>query len=801
MHGNADTTATPEHGRATRRAHVAAALVAVFTTMLMTWPLAARAGHFVLRALYFWDAYTNAMIMGSRVNAALGHGPLSLYDDYYFAPLPRSIAFNENLFGLSVLFAPFYLLGQNPLWAYNLTLLLSLALSVFFTYLLVLHLTGSTHAGVIAGVAFAFCPYVFFELGRIQLAATQWIPASFLFLHRAIEGQRARDAVAFWLCILLQIGTGLYYAMFLLPLMAVAGGMLLARHRPAPRFFYFFGAAAVGAGIVALLMVYPYFSARASFNLERSLSYASSNDGKLDFFANVHPTNRTLTRMHHLAQPGRADDEIAFPGFTALVLLGVALGVPSWRAIGRAGAKRATVDLGRWLLLALVAIYVTLLTHSTLPGIAIFGSGVWLFARRGVPHPFGGKRGLYVAVLLVATLMFLGIHPMEWHGAPVRGIYYYFHTYFPGFNGIRKVARQAVMTTFAVCVLAGFGGAWVFARLRRRGERLLCAASLLAALCYELRCYPHPIEPVWAGDEVPAVLRFVASLPARDLVAAVPQNSGTRWFRADAGMALHNYLALYHEHRFVNGQSSWQPPVTELALRAVERLPDDGARRALLSIGTRHVIVFGEDLEPRREGLADKLAARPSEYRRIFQQGSDSVFTLLGGDDRTLELLDVPALPNQARSIPRPELRATASLRSDHARLALDGDENTYWTGGRVQAPGQSFALELSTPRPIVAVEIDAPGRVMDVPVSFRLSARVGETDLGVVAERPLLRFYRAQIFAPATFVFRIVLPQPITADHLVVSVAQPVPGSYFSIHELRVYEAAPAATVSGRAY
>ncbi len=787
MDGNAETTAA-EDERRTFRAHVAAALVAVLTTILMTWPLAAHAGHFVLRAIYYWDAYTNAMIMGSRVDAAFGRAPLSLYDDYYFAPLARSIAFNENLFGLSLLFAPFYLLGQNPLWAYNVTLLLSLALSVFFTYLLVRHLTGNAHAGVIAGVAFAFCPYVFFELGRIQLAATQWIPASFLFLHRALERQRARDVVAFWLCVLLQIGTGLYYAMFLLPLMAVAGCALLAQHRPEPRFFYIFGAAAVGAGIVALLMVYPYFSARAAFNLERSLAYASSNDGKLGFFANVHPTNRTLTSLHHLAKPGRADDEIAFPGFTALALLMVALGVPLSRAVRRSGAER--LALGRWLMLAFVATGVTLLTHSMLPGVVAFGAGVWWFARRGMPHPFGGKRGLYLAVLLVALLMFLGIHPLEWHGAPVRGLYYYFHAYFPGFNGIRKVARQAVMTSFVVCVLAGFGAAWIFARLRSRGEQLLCGASLLGALCYELRCYPHPLEPVWAGEDVPAVLRFAASLPGHDLVASLPQNSGQQWFRADAGMALHNYLALYHRHRFVNGQSSWQPPVTELALRAVERLPDAGARRALLSIGTRHVIVFGGDLEPARAHLAEQLLARPSEYHRIFQHGSDSVFTLLDGGDRTLELLETPALPSGARLVPAAELRAGASLRSGNAKLALDDDESTYWTGGRFQAPGQSFALELRTPRRLVALELDAPGRVMDVPVSFRLNASLGQTELGVVAEQPLLRFYRAQIFAPATFVLRVVLPQPVTADHLVISVVQPVPGSYFSIHELRLYDA-----------
>jgi hypothetical protein len=427
-----------------------------------------------------------------------------------------------------------------------------------------------------------------------------------------------------------------------------------------------------------------------------------------------------------------------------------------------------------------------------LPGIVVFGSGVWLFARRGMSHPFGGTRGLYVAVLLVAILMFVGIHPLEWHGAPVRGLYYYFYTYFPGFNGIRKVARQAVMTTFAVCVLAGFGGAWVFSRVRGRGGRLLCASSLLGALCYELRCYPHPMEPVWAGDEVPAVLRFVASLPARDLVASVPQNRGKQWFNGDAGMALHNYLALYHGHRFVNGQSSWQPPVTELALRAVERLPDEGARRALLSIGTRHVIVFGADLEPGREGLAEKLAARPREYRRIFQHGSDSVFTLLDADEGPLELLDVPALPAGAQLVSRTELHASSSLRSDGARLALDGDESTYWTGGRYQARGQTFELELSTPHPVVALELDDPGRVMDLPVSFRLSASLSGQDLGVIAEEPVLRFYRAQIFTPATFVLRVVLPRPITADRLLISVAEPVPGSYFSIHELRVYGARP---------
>src|SRR5690606_37365112 len=94
--------------------YLAVAALAIATAVLMTWPLAREASDHVLKAIYFWDAYTNTMIMGSRVDAAVGRGPLSLYDNYFFAPLPDSIVFNENHFGLSLLFAPLYLLTDSP---------------------------------------------------------------------------------------------------------------------------------------------------------------------------------------------------------------------------------------------------------------------------------------------------------------------------------------------------------------------------------------------------------------------------------------------------------------------------------------------------------------------------------------------------------------------------------------------------------------------------------------------------------------------------------------------------------------
>jgi hypothetical protein len=773
----------------TCRPHQLAALVAVLSSVLMTWPLAQSAGQSILRAIYYWDAYTNAMIMGSRVDAALGLGPLGLHDDYYFAPLPRSIVFNENHFGLSLIFAPFYLLTQHPLWAYNMTLLSSLALSVFFMYLLVRHLTGNRYVGIIVGVAYAYSPFVAFEMGRIQLMAVQWIPAIFLFLDRAIQDQKRRDIFAFWVFILLQIGTCLYYTMFMIPLVGLAIAMLVARHRPRAKFYFWFGATGVVAGAIALFLVYPYFAVRESFNLERTLAIASANDGKFSFFGNVHPTNRSLTGMHHLVGARGAHDEIAFPGFTVLFFVLLALYAPLKPFLGPLFWVRMRGSVLKWLLLGFLALAGTLFTRNMLTGVLVFGLGSVVLVRRRILHPFQGPNGLYLALLLVALAMFLGIYPLEWQGSKVHGLYYYFHTYFPGFNGIRKVGRQAVMTTFVLCVLAGFGGSWFFSRFRQRSTQVAWLAAFLSVLSFELRCYPHPLEPVFGADPVPPVLAFVSSLPKDDLIAIVPQDTGKKVFRGDAGMALHNLHALHHKHRFVHGQSSWQPPVTELARRAVAQLPQEGARRTLLSLGAKHLVVFGEDLGSSQRDLKARLESRPEEYQLLFASGSDAVFTLVRKDEDAVDLVPTPALPPNAQKISQTELVGSASLRSEYAKLAVDGDINTYWTGRRFQEPGQYFDVKLRSPRKVSVLEIEALARVTDVPVAFRLSASSGGKDLGILAEAPHLRLYEDQIFSPRRFVFRVVLPLPTELDELRITILEPVPGSYFSIHELSLYE------------
>jgi hypothetical protein len=343
------------------------------------------------------------------------------------------------------------------------------------------------------------------------------------------------------------------------------------------------------------------------------------------------------------------------------------------------------------------------------------------------------------------------------------------------------------MTTFALTIFAGFGIAWVLSRLRG-GQKTFVFVAVLALLLFELRASPHLVEPVWAGENVPEMLKFVRSLPAADLVAAVPQDDGAPPFVGDAGMAFHNYLALYHKHRFVNGQSSWLPAVTELAWRSLRALPDEASRRALVSIGTRHLLIYGNQLSPVRRGLPSVLAARPDRYRRIYSAGGDSVISLLDTGDSTLELMALPELPEGARQIPPGELTALGHPAREEAQRAIDGNLETRWDSGRPLRRGDYLELQLSQARKVIALEIENPGHPFDAPPAFRLDAAQKGGGLEKILARPQVRLYREQVFSPKTFVFRLVFDVPVELDRLRLTGLKGFAGYYFSAAEVRLY-------------
>jgi len=771
--------------------HLGALLTAAGASVLMTWPLARGMGDHILKAIYWWDAFTNTMVMGARVDAATGRAALSLYDSYYFAPISDTITFNENHFGLSLIFAPFYLATGNPLWAYNLTLLVSLALSVYFTFLLVRQLGGSGLAGIVAGVAFAFSPYVTFEWGRIQLVATQWIPLCFLLLHRAVEGQRLRDIVGLGLCYLLQIGTCLYYAMFLIPLLTLGMLMLVERHRPPRAFFMKLGGVAAAAGAIALLMVYPYFTSRKAFSLERTEAFASTFDGKLSFFANVHDTNRTLTSMHHRSWEEGAHEEIAFPGFVVLAMLAIALLWPIGRALRAEGVGHVARSLG-WLLATVAAGYLAFfLTHSMLGTVAVCAASAWYGVRRGRPVIFEGGQRFHMWLALLAVGMYLGLAPLD-EDPSYRGLYYYFHSYVPGFNGIRKVSRQAVMTTFALAVLSSYGTTVLLRALRLPWLQALVTGVLLAAMCYEFRTFPNDLQSVAAGKGVPPAYRWLSERRGPEPIAVAPPDNGKKLYRGARGRALHNYMALYHGRRTLNGKSTWVPPVTELVHRSLRNLPHPSATRILQSLGTKYLLVHNAELTGYRRSKIGRLKRDRRNYRHVFSGRGDDVYEILQPDDPSLGLVAVPPVPPGATVVPTAAMLEPAVSRApDDAMSAIDGDPSTRWKTRGGQRHGDYFELRLEEPRHIVGIEFKDYQQPADAPLSFKVQAWQPDGTGVTLMDRRKVRLFSDMVYRPKEFSFRVTWPQPVLTERVRVTVQQPVMGRWFAVNEAVLYEAA----------
>jgi hypothetical protein len=765
--------------------HGAVLLAYVALAVAMTWPLATHLATHVVRAKWYYDSMVNIHILGSRVHYAMGMSESlrSAYDNYFCAPTPYSIVDNENHFGLAVVYAPFLLVTQDPLTAYNLLLLACLALSGFFTFLLVRELSGNAMAAFLAGVGYAFCPYIFFELGRLQLVAAQWIPLFALFLHRAALTPSWSNILGAALTFAMQVGCCLYYALFLAIYTGLVGTWLFIRHRTFSRTLVVRVAVAGAlAGSLTGGMVYPYFRARQDYALTRSQDITRKYAGKLEHLVQVFPENKALGFLHERAEG--PDEPIAFPGFTLLALAAVAF-LASVVSAARAAPLDGRLRVLSGVLLVLVglagATAISFWTQTFLAGLllALMLLGVWRWLRREPVLP--PLIGIYGTLLVLTLVLFLGPVPFENAGAPVHGLYYYLYRYVPGFDGIRYVSRLAVMLMFTGAVLAGLGA--TFLLRTRLSFRLPTFVVLLAVMLFELRNAPVTLARLPTTTKLPEVYKWLAKRPGPEPIATIPA------YPIGYFGARNDFFALYHRRRTVDGKSSWMPPITHAYILETRRFPRRTMTRLLQALGVKYLVIHHEELGwARAKRVTDWIAKRPEAYRKRFEAGSQAVYEIVPSKDGSTSLLPTPKLPEGAVRVPRESLRAYASRESRKAFLAVDGRPGTKWVTSRYQLGGDWFELVLSEPERIVAIELTDFDEAFEAPAAFKISSGEGDGTYRTLVTRPELRFYRDQVYRPRSFVFRVVLPEPVVTDTLRIDLTDGVAGRRWAIHEAAVW-------------
>jgi hypothetical protein len=122
-------------------------------------------------------------------------GQLPWLVPFVYYPFGYPLAYSEltpanTIFGLPLTLA----FGQYS--AHNALLFLDFFLTGFTTYLLARQLTGSSWAGLLAGLLFTFTPYRRGQYFHLIHLTTQWFPLIFLFLEKFLQTGRRRYAFA-----------------------------------------------------------------------------------------------------------------------------------------------------------------------------------------------------------------------------------------------------------------------------------------------------------------------------------------------------------------------------------------------------------------------------------------------------------------------------------------------------------------------------------------------------------------------------------------------------------------------------
>lgn len=127
----------------------------------------------------------------------LAHGNFAdLFSGNMFYPLENSVIFSINMFSTVILNVPLFWVTGNPELSFNTSIQLSYILCALGMFLLARRLQLDIPSAIFASLVFSFSEFRLYFSGHLSLLTMQWMPFTFLFVHKYIdEGKKAN---LFW---------------------------------------------------------------------------------------------------------------------------------------------------------------------------------------------------------------------------------------------------------------------------------------------------------------------------------------------------------------------------------------------------------------------------------------------------------------------------------------------------------------------------------------------------------------------------------------------------------------------------
>jgi hypothetical protein len=545
------------------RAHLGVYALFVALVAVYTWPLASDPARLLPNnvdpRLFSWVMLTAFGNLVSR--------PELLFHGNAFYPVGNTLSLAEPLLVPSMVAGPIFEVTGNPVFAYNVTLVLFWALSGWAMYAVAWAVTRHHGAAFVAAVVFTFAPYRMDHYKEFQMELAFGIPLAVYALMRFLETQRASFLglllAVFWI----QAASVWYYAIILgFGLVAVALQFVALRWSGWRARMVVAGAGGAAAlGLALWPVARPYFQTRQELGYQRGLVDAVPRSA--DVLSYVEARANWLYERFTVERDWEAS---LFLGVAGLGL--AALGV-LWTRVGRddgRGWPERWLARAVWATLALALL--ALGVRGRLPlgdasvALSFTGIGVALLTVILARHVAeGGRRwragwrerrlserdwvGVLLGLAAFAFLLSLGPVVSVGDEEVGPGLYAWLWAYVLPLQAIRGPTRIGILYVFAGALLAGLGVRWLQAHVPTAMRRVAVPA-LAGVLLLESAWMPLPYETV------DSVSRPVDEVLRREPPGSVVLEWPTNVQDTDADAM---FRSLAHGQRVVNGLSGFVP--------------------------------------------------------------------------------------------------------------------------------------------------------------------------------------------------------------------------------------------------
>jgi hypothetical protein len=544
--------------------HIFVFLGFVILTLFLTYPVAfhvtgSLAGGLGDPGVITWTLSRNI----HKLSAGMG----DFFDANIFFPHKNTLAYSEDYIGTSIFAFPVMKLTGNPVFTYNLMFLCSFVLSGFFMYLLCFYFTKNKFAGVVSGIIFAFMPFKFDHICHLHLLSSQWMPLTFLCLHKFFDRKDYRYLLlscGFFILQSLfcrQYFLYLYFFVGLYFIFEVSRKGNFLNLQVWLRLFIF----CLITSAVLIPSFLPYVKIKNALGLSRSLLDARYYSANITSYLSVPLTNLVWSFLNkHFWKP----EGNLFPGLAAFVL-------------------------------CLAGIFYKLIRSNTASPI---------------------KLKFYLLCMVLAFVFSLGpeIYLGRLHvGA---GPFIFLYRYLPGFDGVRVPSRFFIMFSLSLALFAGFGICYI----KRKSLKI----AITALIIVEYISLPLGTVSVETNkNNIPEVYRWLSGQGENFTIMELPVPLQMDMWKQNIE---YMYFSIYHRKNLVNGFSSYFPPEFEsLAYIAEKEFPSDRSLDVFSYFKIKYIIIHSDKYPGKKWGkMKEKIKLYPDRLMLIKQYDSDFVYVL-----------------------------------------------------------------------------------------------------------------------------------------------------------------------------